>query len=128
MKQMTRTGRSILAALIVAVIILASALLGIDVAVLIAITVILLGAVVLAAALAVGLGLRGLSQNIVAGRYLADGIAEGDQISVNGTAGTVERIGHAMTTLRGPDGCPFLVPNHYFLEHIVERLPLDESA
>jgi len=120
-----RTG--LRAALSLVVVILTAALLGIDVALLIAITVILLGAVALTAALAIGLGLRGLSQNIVAGRYLADGIAEGDYVSVNGTAGTVEQIGHAMTTLRGADGRVYLVPNHHFLEHVVEKRPRDET-
>jgi small-conductance mechanosensitive channel len=113
--------------LIAVVAILVAALLGIDVALLIAIAVILLGAVALTAALAIGLGLRGLSQNIAAGRYLADGIAEGDYVSVNGTAGTVEQIGHAMTTLRGADGRVYLVPNHHFLEHVVEKRPRDET-
>lgn len=114
--------------LVVIVVILAAGLLGIDVALLIAITVILLGAVALTAALAIGLGLRGLSQNIAAGRYLADGIAEGDYVSVDGTAGTVEQIGHAMTTLRAEDGRVYLVPNHHFLEHVVEKRPRPDAA
>lgn len=101
--------------------ILAAALLGIDVALLIAITVIILSGIALTAALAIGLGLRGLSQNIVASRYIVEGIDEGDRISVNGTSGTVERVGHAMTTLRGDDGRVFLVPNHHFLEYVVEK-------
>lgn len=118
---------AIRAALVAVVVILAAALLGIDVALLIAITVILLGGIALAAALAIGLGLRGLSQNIAAGRYLADGIAEGDFVSLNGTAGTVEQIGHAMTTLRADDGRIFLVPNHHFLEYVVEKRPRAEA-
>lgn len=101
--------------------ILAAAVLGLDVTILIAVTVVVLGAVALAAALAVGLGLRGLSQNIAASRYVAEGITEGDQISVNGFAGTVERIGHALTTVRAPDGRAYLIPNAYFLEHVVEK-------
>jgi len=107
--------------LIFVVAILAAALLGIDVALLIAITVIALSGIALTAALAVGLGLRGLSQNIVASRYIAEGIGEGDRISVNGASGTVDRVGHAMTTLRADDGRVFLVPNHHFLEHVVEK-------
>ncbi len=107
--------------LIFVVAILAAALLGIDVALLIAITVIALSGLALTAALAVGLGLRGLSQNIVASRYIAEGLAEGDRITIDGTSGTVERVGHAMTTLRADDGRAFLVPNHHFLEHVVEK-------
>ena len=79
--------------------------------------------IALTAALAIGLGLRGLSQNIAASRYIADGIAEGDRITVNGTSGMVEQIGHAMTTLRGDDGRIFLVPNHHFVEHVVVKEP-----
>lgn len=107
--------------LIFIVAVLAAAVLGIDVGILIAITVIGLSGVALTAALAVGLGLRGLSQNVAAGRYVAEGIAEGDRISVNGVAGTVEQIGHAVTTLRGRNGRIYLVPNSYFLEHVVEK-------
>lgn len=101
--------------------VLAAAILGLDVTLLIALAVIGLGAMALAAALAIGLGLRGLSQNIAAGRYVAEGIAEGDRIRVNGVAGTVEEIGHAQTTLRDADGRVFLVPNSHFLEHVVEK-------
>ena len=107
--------------LIFVVAILAAALLGIDVALLIAITVIVLSGLALTAALAVGLGLRGLSQNIVASRYIAEGIAEGDRIAINGTSGTVERVGYAMTTLRADDGRVFFVPNNHFLEYVVEK-------
>jgi len=114
---------AIRALLILLVVIIAGGLLGIDVALLIAITVIVLSGVALTAALAIGLGLRGLSQNIAAGRYIAEGLAEGDRISVNGTSGTVERLGQAMTTLRGDDGRLFLVPNHHFVEQVVEVTP-----
>ncbi len=68
-----------------------------------------------------GLGLRELSQNVAAGRYLSEGIAEGDEISLNGISGTVERVGHAMTIVRGPNGRIYLVPNSHFLEHVVEK-------
>jgi len=114
---------AIRALLILLVVIMAGALLGIDVALLIAITVIVLSGIALTAALAIGLGLRGLSQNIAASRYIADGVDEGDRITVNGTSGTVERIGHAMTTLRGDDGRIFLVPNHHFVEYVVVKEP-----
>jgi small-conductance mechanosensitive channel len=102
-------------------VILAAAVLGIDVTILIVVTVVGLGGVVLAAALALGLGLRGISQNVAASRYISEGIAEGDEISLNGISGTVERIGYAMTTVRSRDGRVFLVPNSQFLEHVVEK-------
>ena len=105
--------------------ILAAAVLGIDVTILIVVTIIGLGAAALAAALALGLGLRGLSQNVAAGRYVSEGIAEGDEISLNGISGTVESIGHAMTTVRGSNGRVYLIPNTHFLDHVVEK---QESA
>jgi small-conductance mechanosensitive channel len=101
--------------------VLAAAVLGIDVTILIVVTVIGLGAAALAAALALGLGLRELSQSVAAGRYLSEGIAEGDEISLNGISGTVERVGHAMTIVRGPNGRVYLVPSSHFLEHVVEK-------
>ncbi|MBA2694222.1 MAG: mechanosensitive ion channel [Rubrobacter sp.] len=105
--------------------ILAANVLGIQATILISITVIVLGGVVLTAALALGLGLRQLSQNVAAGRYLAEGIEEGDEISVNGVSGTVERIGHAMTTIRTTDDEVHLLPNSQFLEYAVrKRKPL----
>lgn len=101
--------------------ILAAAVLGIDVTFLIVLSVVALGAVALAAALALGLGLRNLSQNVAAGRYISEGIAEGDEISMDGVSGTVERVGHAMTVVRGEGGRVYLVPNSRFLEHVVEK-------
>jgi small-conductance mechanosensitive channel len=101
--------------------ILAAAVLGIDVTILIVITIIGLGAAALAAALALGLGLREISGNVAASRHISEGIAEGDEISLNGISGTVERIGHTMTTVRGPNGSVYLVPNSHFLTHVVEK-------
>ena len=40
----------------------------------------------------------------------------------------LQQIGHAMTTLRDTDGRIYLVPNHHFLEHVVEKRPRDEGA
>ncbi|MBA3944576.1 MAG: mechanosensitive ion channel [Herpetosiphonaceae bacterium] len=104
---------------------LAAAVLGIDVTLLIAIIAIILGGVVVAGALALGLGLRPLSQNIAASRYVSEGIAEGDTISVEGFSGTVERIGYALTTLRHRDGQTYLIPNAYFMEHVVQKEAAD---
>lgn len=95
-------------------------MLGVDVTLLILLTVNVLGAVALTASLAVGLGMRPVSENTAASRYVAEGISEGDRISLNGLSGTVERMGHAVTTVRGPGGQGYLVPNAYFLQHVVE--------
>ncbi|MDQ3854842.1 MAG: mechanosensitive ion channel [Chloroflexota bacterium] len=102
-------------------VILAAAILGVDVTILIVVTVIVLGAIALTAALAIGLGLRSLSSNVAASRYVSEGISEGDRISLNGVSGTVERVGHAVTTVRSVDGRTYLIPNAHFLEHVVEK-------
>jgi small-conductance mechanosensitive channel len=103
-------------------VILAAAMLGINVSILVAIAVVGLGTIGLTAALAFGLGLRGLSQNIAAGRYISEGISEGDHIRVGEVSGTVERIGHAMTTIRDrSNGKVYLLPNSYFMENAVEK-------
>ena len=43
-------------------------------------------------------------------------------------AGTVEQIGHAQTVVRGADGRLYLIPNGYFLEHVVEKAIREEAA
>lgn len=109
-------------AILILAAILAAAVLGIDVAILLAVTVIGLGGVALTASLALGLGLRRLSENVAASRYVSsEGINEGDEISVNGVSGTVERLGQAATTLRGENGRAYIIPNGYFLHHVVEK-------
>jgi small-conductance mechanosensitive channel len=100
---------------------LAAAVLGIDVTILVVVTIIGLGGAALAAALALGLGLRELSQNVAASRHISQGIDEGDEITLNGISGTVERIGHTMTTVRGPNGRIYLIPNSHFLVNVVEK-------
>lgn len=108
-------------AVIFVVAILAAAVLQIDVTILIVITILALGAVALTASLAIGLGLRGLSANVAAGRYVSEGVEVGDEISMEGAAGTVEEIGYAMTKVRSPSGKLLLVPNSRFHENIVEK-------
>jgi len=100
--------------------ILAAAMLGINVSILIAIAVVALGSVGLTASLAFGLGLRDLSRNIAANRYISERISEGDQISLDSVSGTVESIGFATTTVRDArDGSLYIVPNSHFMEHVV---------
>lgn len=40
---------------------------------------------------------------------------------MNGVSGTVERLGQAATTLRGENGRAYIIPNGYFLHHVVEK-------
>ncbi|MGI8649241.1 MAG: mechanosensitive ion channel family protein [Rubrobacter sp.] len=108
-------------AMIFLVAILAASVLEIDVTILVVVTIVGLGGIALTAALAVGLGLRGLSSNIAAGRYISEGIEEGDEIRIGDLSGVVEEVGYAMTKLRDEDGRLHLVPNSHFLENIVEK-------
>ena len=57
------------------------------------IAVVVLSTIGLVAALSLGQGLALLSGNIAAGRYVQDGTAGGDVISVEGIEGTVEELG-----------------------------------
>lgn len=107
-------------------VLLVAAILQIDVTILIIIAVLVLGGVVLAAALAVGLGLRELSQNIVASRYITEGLSEGDRIRLNGASGTIEHIGHAVTLVRDDDGDVSLIPNAHFMAQIVKKIEHEE--
>lgn len=102
--------------------VLAGAMVGIDTTILVVVVVIALGAVGLTASLAFGLGLRGLSENVAASRYVSEGLSEGDEISINGVSGRVVRIGYALTTVRGADGHEYLIPNSHFTQHVVEKL------
>lgn len=115
-------------AMIFLIVILAASVLEIDVTILIVVTIIGLGGIALTAALAIGLGLRGLSSNIAAGRYISEGIEEGDEIRLGEISGVVEEIGHAMTKLRDDDGRLHLVPNSHFLENVVEKTETPWSA
>lgn len=108
-------------AMIFLVAILAASVLEIDVTILIVVTIVGLGGIALTAALAVGLGLRGLSSNIAAGRYISEGVEEGDEIRIGQVSGTVEEVGHAMTKVRSQDGRLHLVPNSHFLDSVVEK-------
>jgi small-conductance mechanosensitive channel len=50
-----------------------------------------------------------------------EGLAVGDEISVDGIEGTVEELGHAAVTLRSGDGYLYRVPNRALLEGVVRK-------
>jgi small-conductance mechanosensitive channel len=100
---------------------LAAAQLGLQTSVLVIIAVIALSTVGLVTAFALGQGLALLSGNIAAGRYVQDGTALGDVISVDGIEGTVEELGYASITLRSEDGYLYRIPNRTLLENVVRK-------
>ena len=95
--------------------------LGLETSVLVLLGVIILATVGLLTALALGQGLVPLSGNIAAGRYVQEGIAVGDEISIDGVEGTVEELGHAAVILRSEDGYLYRVPNRTLLEGVVRK-------
>ena len=100
---------------------LAAAQLGLNTSLLLVVAVSLLGTVGLVTALALGQGLVPLSGNIAASRYVQDGVEEGDEISVNGIEGTVEKLGYASVTLRAENGDTYQIPNRTLIENVVHK-------
>ena len=100
---------------------LAAAQLGLETYVVVLLAVVVLATVGLVTALAMGQGLALLSGNIAAGRYVQDGTAVGDVISVDGVEGTVEELGYASVTVRSEDGNLYRIPNRTLLENVVRK-------
>ncbi len=100
---------------------LAAAQLGLETYVVVLLAVVVLATVGLVTALAMGQGLALLSGNIAAGRYVQDGTAVGDVISVDGVEGTVEELGYASVTVRSEDGSLYRIPNRTLLENVVRK-------
>ena len=100
---------------------LAAAQLGLETSLLIVLAIVVLATIGLVAAISLGQGLVLLSGNIAAGRYVHDGTAVGDVISVNGIEGTVEELGYASITLRSEDGNLYRIPNRTLLENVVVK-------
>ncbi|MDQ3864538.1 MAG: mechanosensitive ion channel [Actinomycetota bacterium] len=100
---------------------LAAAQLGLETYIVVLLAIVVLATIGLVTALALGQGLALLSGNIAAGRYVQDGTAVGDVISVDGVEGTVEELGYASITLRSADGHLYRIPNRTLLENVVRK-------
>jgi small-conductance mechanosensitive channel len=100
---------------------IAASQLGLNTTLLVVLAIVVLATIGVAAALAVGQGLILLSGNIAAGRYVQDGIEQGDVISVNDIEGTVEELGYASLTIRSEDGHLYRIPNQTLLQNIVRK-------
>lgn len=80
----------------------------------------LVAGVVLAVALAFGLGSRDLLGAVMAGRHVARILAVGDEIETGSHRGAVVRLGPASVRLRDPDtGVEAEVPNSVLLSEVV---------
>jgi small-conductance mechanosensitive channel len=113
--------RVVFSAVVAIAALLAAEQLGLETYVLILLAIVVLGTVGLVAALALGQGLALLSGNIAAGRYVQDGTAVGDVISVDGVEGTVEELGYASISVRSEDGHLYRIPNRTLLENVVRK-------
>lgn len=100
---------------------IAAGQLGLETYVIVLIAVVVLATVGLVTAFSLGQGLALLSGNIAAGRYVQDGTAVGDVISVDGIEGTVEELGYASITVRSEDGHLYRIPNRTLLENVVRK-------
>lgn len=83
------------------------------------ITVIIAGIVGMGV-LAVGLGGKSVAGNILAQNYIRGLVSIGDEISVNGVKGKVEKMTSTTVVLQTKDGT-VLVPNKAFMEHCVSK-------
>lgn len=114
--------RRIVFAVVIAVSgLVAAGQLGLETSFLVLLAIVLFATVALVAALVLARGLAPLSTNIAAGRYVQEGLAVGDEISVDGIEGTVEELNYAAVTLRSGDGYLYRVPNQALLESVVRK-------
>jgi len=113
--------RIVFITIVVIAALLAAAQLGLETYVVVLLAVVVLATIGLVTALAMGQGLALLSGNIAAGRYVQDGTAVGDVISVDGVEGTVEELGYASVTIRSEDGDLYRIPNRTLLEKVVRK-------
>ena len=118
----TNVFRRIVFAVVIAVTgLVAAGHLGLETSFLVLLAIVLFATFGLVAALVLAQGLAPLSGNIAAGRYVQEGLAVGDEISVDDIEGTVEELGHAAITLRSRDGYLYRVPNRALLEGVVRK-------
>jgi small-conductance mechanosensitive channel len=115
--------RAVFTTIVAVAALLAASQLGLETYVIVLIAVVVLATVGLVTALSLGQGLALLSGNIAAGRYVQDGTAVGDVISVDGVEGTVEELGYASITVRSEDGHLYRIPNRTLLENVVRKRP-----
>lgn len=81
-----------------------------------AVIIILLSSLALAGALSLGLGTRGLSNDIVSGVYAREMIREGDRLEFDGNTGVVEEVGTMKTRIKQDDGALLSIPNHQLIK------------
>ncbi len=77
---------------------------------------ILLGCLGGAAAISLGLGTRGVSNNIISGVYIREQLKPGDEVTIGEFKGVVVSVGTVNTVLENAQGECLSVPNHQLLQ------------
>jgi small-conductance mechanosensitive channel len=96
----------------------AAAQAGVTLAPLVAIAILLVGALAVALALAFGLGAREIARSLTSGRYARADFEVGQTIRVGDVEGEIVRIDAAATTLRAGEST-IRIPNSILVERIV---------
>ncbi len=112
-------GTLLRAIVIILAILMALQQLTIDSSFLLAILVVVLGAVAAAVALACGWGARTLAENVIASRYIALSFHVGDVVELGGTAGSIEQLALTNVTITEPAGDRVVFPNRLFMDQAV---------
>lgn len=124
MEMGTSLGRVANALILFVVGVMAASQLRIDTQIIRIVTVCLLAALGLAFGLALGLGSRQATRNVIAGFYVRKLFRVGDAIEVRGLRGTIEAITPAQTVLRDGEST-LAVANAALVEGIVRRRAAD---
>lgn len=113
---------------LVLVVLTASSQLGLRTDLVERVLLLLLAALALAFALALGLALRPALTAVIAARHVQRILVCGDQLTVDGWTGVVERLGTSSVRLVGPDGAFREVPNQLLLEHPVAGTSMSRDS
>jgi small-conductance mechanosensitive channel len=113
-----RLGRIIQYMISLFVVVLALGQLGIDTAILVTAITIVIAAFGLALGLALGLGARGVVNNILAGYYMRQRFPIGQPIAYFDVRGEVSAVGGVSTVVRTGDG-DVVIPNSALIESVV---------
>lgn len=109
--------------ILMATVIVAASMVGIPTLFLILLATTLFAGVALTAALAFGLGSRGVVDHFTAGRYVNEQMSVGDHVKVGDVEGTVQALSSAAVVLDAGDGRLLRVPNRRLLDDVVEIRP-----
>ncbi|MCB0881665.1 MAG: mechanosensitive ion channel [Thermoleophilia bacterium] len=121
-------GMAVQALVLLVTVIVAASMVGIPTLFLILLATTVFAGIALTAALAFGLGSRGVVDHFTAGRYVGEHLAVGDHVRVGDAEGTVRSLDAAAVVLDAGDGRTLRVPNRALLDHVVEVTPAADPS